>query len=171
MVSLLTFDILVRYTRPVVSLGEDLTCLIDSGADTPVWTQGSTRLEESFQASLVTDKKFILAGFGTGHEVVDVYHIQDLCLKGKEGQIIFKDITVACTERPGMVADLILPATAFAHMNYKVCNLGVEYPVVQIEHERDEYYVSPIYSNVDSRILERVYSFTNETWQQNTEKQ
>ena len=40
MANLLTFKMLSGYTRPVVSIAKDVTCLIDTGADTPVWTQG-----------------------------------------------------------------------------------------------------------------------------------
>mgnify|MGYP007069889236 CR=1 FL=1 len=84
-------------------------------------------------------------------------------LKGEDGdRIVFKSITIACTLRPYMVANLIMPATAFSHMNYTVKNIEVENPVVEIYHKKTEYSVSPIYSSVDNRIVERVYSFTNE---------
>ena len=61
-----------------------------------------------------------------------------------------------------MVANLILPATAFNHMNYTVRNVGVETPVVEIEHDREEYAISPVYSKLNTEIIERVYSFSNE---------
>ena len=46
------------YTRPVISIGDDVTCLIDTGADAPVWTQGAEILEDVFKAELVSGKKF-----------------------------------------------------------------------------------------------------------------
>ena len=48
MVSLLTLEIINGFTRPVIPVFEDTTCLIDSGADTPVWTQGADRLKDIF---------------------------------------------------------------------------------------------------------------------------
>ena len=48
MVSLLTLEIITGFTRPVCQLSEDATCLVDSGADTPVWTQGAERLMDTF---------------------------------------------------------------------------------------------------------------------------
>ena len=168
MANLLTLEILSGYTRPVINIGEDITCLIDSGSDTPVWTQGADRLLDSFAVEKVEGKKFFLSGFGTGHEIVDVYTIHDIILESpsEEGiqgdRIVFKNMTVACTLRPSMVADLILPATAFSHMNYTIRNLDVESPCVEIEHKKEEYYVNPIYNNTDSRFVERVYSFVSE---------
>lgn len=164
MANLLTLDIIDGYTRPVVLLKEDITCLIDSGADVPVWTRGSDKLLGSYQAKQIQGKKFLLSGFGKEAEIVDVYSISDLELKDEGGtdRIVFKNLTVACTERPYMVANLILPATAFSHMNYTIKNIEVENPVVEIYHTKTEYSVSPVYSSVDNRIVERVYSFTNE---------
>ena len=53
MANLLTLKILNGYTRPVISLADDITCLVDTGADTPVWTQGSESLEKMFKANLI----------------------------------------------------------------------------------------------------------------------
>lgn len=39
MANLLTLDIIDGYTRPVVLLKEDITCLIDTGADVPVFSR------------------------------------------------------------------------------------------------------------------------------------
>lgn len=68
MANLLTLEIIAGYTRPVFSLKNNITCLIDTGADTLVWTQGVDRLNDAFQAEQIKGKKFFLSGFGTGHE-------------------------------------------------------------------------------------------------------
>ena len=140
MASLLTLKIMAGYTRPVLSLADDVTCLVDTGADTPVWTQGSESLQKLFKATRIEGKKFILSGFGKEPEIVDVYNVSDVELKGLDGErIVFKNLTVACTSRPSMVAYLILPATAFSHMNYTIRNVGVDTPVIEIEHGKEEY--------------------------------
>ncbi len=84
MANLLTLRVLDGYTRPVISIGDDVTCLIDTGADTPVWTQGAEILEDVFKAELVNGKKFILSGFGKEAEIVDVYRIFDVELRGMD---------------------------------------------------------------------------------------
>ena len=163
MASLLTLKIMTGYTRPVVSLADDVTCLVDTGADTPVWTQGSESLQKLFSAKQVLGKKFLLSGFGKDPEIVDVYNVSDVILTGENGEkIVFKNLTVACTSRPSMVAYLILPATALSHTNYTIRNVGVDTPVIEIEHEKDEYFVNPIYRTDDNRLVDRVYSFTND---------
>ena len=162
MASSLTLEIITGYTRPVVPLKDGVTCLIDSGADTPVWTQGAERLCKSFKAEKINGKKFFLSGFGTGYEIVDVYIITDLELIGVGDKIIFKKIAVACTSRPTMVADLILPNTAFSHMNVLLRNLDVESPIVEIEHKKEEYYINPIFGSNDNKFVEWVYSFAND---------
>ena len=163
MASLLTLKIVEGYTRPVVMVGKKVTCLIDTGADTPVWTRGSKALRKEFKAERVEGKVFILSGFGKESEVVDVYNVSDVELKNEAGEkIVFKNLTVACTSRPNMIASLILPSTAFSHMNYMVRNMDVESPVLEIEHKKDEYYVNPIYRTDDHRVVDRVYSFANE---------
>ena len=116
------------FTRPVIQVSDDATCLVDSGADTPVWTQGADRLKDIFgdRAEKVPGKKFLLSGFGKGAEIVDVFIIKDLDLKAdesaddKEDRIIFKNLTVACTSRPMMVADLILPSSAFSRSLFTI---------------------------------------------------
>ena len=162
MASLLTLEIIAGYIRPVFSLKNNITCLIDTGADTPVWTQGVERLHDAFHAEQIKDKRCFLSGFGTGHEIVDVYRISDLELIGTGKKIVFKNIVVACISRPTMVADLILPNTAFNHMNVMLRNMDVEAPIVEIEHKKEGYYVNPIYSSIDDSYVDRVYSFVNE---------
>lgn len=127
MANLLTLKVLDGYTRPVISIGDDVTCLIDTGADIHVWTQGAEILEDVFKAELVNGKKFILSGFGKEAEIVDVYRIFDVELRGMDSdRVIFKSMIVACTKRPSMIASLIIPATAFSKMNYTIRNVGKE---------------------------------------------
>ncbi|MBQ7678378.1 MAG: hypothetical protein IJT34_00820 [Butyrivibrio sp.] len=166
MVSSLTLRILKGYARPVVSLKGGLTCLIDSGADTPVWTKGAERLCRFYNAEKVMGKKFLLSGFGNGYEIIDVYKVSDVDLigvdkNGTEDKITFINLIVGCTTRPSMIADLILPNTAFSHMNLILRNLDVQYPIVEVEHDKTDYYVNPIYRADDDRFVDRVYSFTN----------
>ena len=67
MASLLTLKIVEGYTRPVVMVGKKVTCLIDTGADTPVWTRGSKALRKEFKAERVEGKVFILPSTAFSH--------------------------------------------------------------------------------------------------------
>ena len=163
MAKLLTLKILDGYTRPVVAIGSGITCLMDTGADIPVWTRGSDLLGKVFTVKKIEGKKVLLSGFGKEAELVDVYIVTDVTLSDESGdKVIFRNMTVACTARPNMVANLILPATAFSHMNYTIMNKDIEAPTVIIDHDKEEYYVSPIYNQSDNRIVDKVYSFASE---------
>ena len=91
MANLLTFKILSGYTRPIISVAKDITCLIDTGADTPVWTQGSETLKDAFHAERVKGKKFMLSGFGKEAEIVDVYNLFDVVMQDSNSKrLVFK---------------------------------------------------------------------------------
>lgn len=89
MANLLTLNIMAGYTRPVVLLEKDVTCLFDTGADIPVWTQGSVALGKAFNTEKIEDKKFLLSGFGKEPEIVEAYRVSDLVLKGEDGMGVF----------------------------------------------------------------------------------
>ena len=163
MANWLMLDMKKRYTRPIVTLDGGISCMIDTGADTPVWTTGSDTIERELNARKVEDKHYILSGFGKDYEVAYVYEIPELKLACDNDSIVFKGLLVACTMRPTMIARLILPASALSHMNYLIHNVGIETPRVEIEHDKNEYYVRPKYSSIDGRILQRVYSFATES--------
>lgn len=54
---------------------QDLVYLIDSGADTPVWCKGKEEFCDIYEDAERIPVKFLLSGFGTGIDVVDVYKI------------------------------------------------------------------------------------------------
>ena len=60
MANLLMLELISRYTRPVILLNRHINCLIDTGADTPVWTEGIKTLEKEFNAIPVENKNYIL---------------------------------------------------------------------------------------------------------------
>lgn len=164
MANWLKIKLATNYTRPVIDVGKHITCLIDTGADTPVWTQGSTPLVKLLSAKKIPGKHFVLSGFGKTPEIVDVYEIPELKLVDESGkdEILFKDMVVACTSRPNMIANLILPATVFSNMNYLIHNVGITVPKIEIEHDKKEFYVKPTYSMVDKRFVDKVYSFASD---------
>lgn len=97
---------------------------------------------------------------------MDVYEVHDLELKGQnekgeDDKIIFKNIAVACTSRPAMIADIILPATAFSHMDLSIRTLDVVSPVVEIAHKKEDYFVNALYRTGDDRFVDKVYSYVN----------
>lgn len=72
--------------RPIIytDVANDMVikCLIDTGADTPVWTSGERLFLKAFpDAELVEDILFELGGFGKESELVSVYKIPKFVIK------------------------------------------------------------------------------------------
>ena len=160
MVNLLKLELSSQYSRPVIVVNDHIYCLIDTGANTPVWTYGADTLIEEFDAVEITGIKFVLSGFGKIAEETPVFQIPKLVLGDINGEYIeFHGMYIACTLRPTMVTPLILSATMFTHMNYMIRNLAVKGPTLEIEHEKNDYYVRPVYNELDNKYMQRIYSF------------
>ena len=161
MANLLKLDLIRRYVKPAILLNSKINCLIDTGADTPVWTMGEKSLIHDLKAEPVRDKRFLLSGFGKEPEIVPVYQIPEIVIKSEEDddELVFKNMLIACTLRPTMTFPLIIPATMLLKMNYTIRNIGDSAPKLEIEHEQHEYYVRPVYSIKDDSYIQRVYSF------------
>ena len=165
MANLLKLDLIKRFVKPAILLNGRINCLVDTGADTPVWTMGEKSLIHDLKAVPVDDKRFLLSGFGKDSEIVPVYQIPKIVLKDtyNSDELVFRNILVACTLRPSMAFPLILPATMLSQMNYTIRNIGDNAPELQIEHIKQTYYVRPIYSVKNSKYVQRVYSFAEES--------
>ena len=72
MATLLKLELSSHYTRPIFLLKKKVSCLIDTGADTPVWTAGKGPLIAEFGAEPVPDKLYLLSGFGKAPETAPV---------------------------------------------------------------------------------------------------
>lgn len=152
-------------SRPAIYIeanDTNIKCLIDTGADTPVWTSGEELLLKAFpEAEIQKDLYFDLGGFGRENEEVPVYKIKEFIIKSDyDGEyIIFKNLLIACCARASISYPLILSATMFKHINYAVINLGKNAPSFKMSYNKREYEIRPILKNGKSNILDKIYSF------------
>lgn len=117
----------------------DLTYLIDTGADTPVWCKGKDELIDVFPQADKIDSKFLLGGFGKEPELVDVFRIPQFVLTDGDASIVYRNLILAVTDRPSMGVDFILPASIFNHMRVVVDRISsVVNPKLEIESEKDD---------------------------------
>lgn len=150
--------------RPIIytHVANDMVikCLIDTGADTPVWTSGERLFLKAFpDAELVEDILFELGGFGKESELVPVYRIPKFALKSDyDGNIIvFNNLLVACYIKNSISTPLILSATMFKHTNYSIINIGEDVPMLSIHYNKKEYEIGTRYKNKGK--LDKIYSF------------
>lgn len=136
----LQFDLDTGSAKPVIvsSMNADLTFLIDTGADTPVWCRGEEELLDLFPETSRLEYRYLLSGFGTGVEVVDAFCIPEFCLSDGVETITYSNFVVAAADRPSIGCDLILPASIFNHAILSIDRLtSVVSPTMLIEYEKD----------------------------------
>lgn len=150
--------------RPIiytdVANNKVIKCLIDTGADTPVWTSGETLFLKAFpDAKLVDDILFELGGFGKESELVPVYKIPKFVIKSDYDNniIVFNNLLIACYIKNSISIPLILSATMFKHTNYSILNIGEDVPMLTINYNKSEYEIGMRYK--DKKKLDRIYSF------------
>lgn len=150
--------------RPIIytNVAHDtvIKCLIDTGADTPVWTSGETLFLRAFpDAELVDDILFELGGFGKESELVPVYKIPKFVLKCDydNNVIVFNNLLVACYVKNSISTPLILSATMFKHTNYSILNVGEDVPMLTINYNKNEYEIGMRFKN--KKKLDKIYSF------------
>lgn len=150
--------------RPIIytDVANDMVikCLIDTGADTPVWTSGERLFLKAFpDAELVEDILFELGGFGKESELVPVYKIPKFVIKSDYDNniIVFNNLLIACYIKNSISTPLILSATMFKHTNYSIINIGEDVPMLTINYNKCEYEIGTRFKN--KRKLDKIYSF------------
>lgn len=141
----------------------NIKCLIDTGADTPVWTFGAELLLKAFpNAELQRNLYFELGGFGKGREDIPVYKIPQFVIKSDYDNeyVLFKNLLVACCVRNSIPYPLILSATMFSHINYAIVNVGEDAPIFKMAFNKREYEIGPFFKNRRANIVNRIYSFS-----------
>jgi hypothetical protein len=144
--------------RPMVNLLSNdkiYKCLVDTGADTCVFTHGVERLMDIFpNAKKREDVKIWLSGFGTGGELVDVYTVDDIIFTDSYNSNIrlsFKNVDVACCVRK-MRAPLIVSASLLKTVDIHICNRPVNDKYVGITYDRDAYYCNSLIEEIDGKL-------------------
>jgi hypothetical protein len=120
--------------------GCDVRCLVDTGADTPVFVDGEEELKSMFpSAEKIQDKYFRLSGFGKYEENVPVYRIPifeiESDLFGIKSKLIFKDLIIACCDKTGFRVSMILSATLFSALNMFIYNIDVEQKQIEFKYK------------------------------------
>lgn len=128
--------------RTTSGSGVDITCLLDTGADIPVFTLGVESLLLHYpEAEEVQNLCVVLHGFGKEPEIVPVYKIPNFKIIGSNNAVIeYAILHVACTERSDIGVTMILSATMFSQMNYTIHNIGIDSSRLEIEYNDRLFY-------------------------------
>ena len=131
----LAFDMDRESFKPKIVSSDypDLTLLLDTGADTPVWCMGERIFKAAFPMATELKHKFVLSGFGTGVEIAKAFSIPEFVLSDGKQSITYQNMVVAVTKRPSINVSLILSASLFHHAEITIDRLkSVVYPTLTV---------------------------------------
>lgn len=94
-------------------------CLLDTGANVPVWCAGEESLKSYYHNCHKQDAVFLLRGFGRGYEIAKVYIIPDFILSDGKEEIHYNNLIVVVVERD-FSFNMILSYTMFNKMNISI---------------------------------------------------
>lgn len=154
----------------ITPANKQIKCMLDTGADMPVWCGSEGLLKIVFPETEKADKKFLLSGFGRKPEVVDIYKIPEFFIKDEKGILTFQNLYIASSFGRNFGCDLILSATMFKHMDYSILNRKRNTSVLEIKYDRDLYYTQLILNQKNLEFTEKIFSFSSvESYESQTE--
>ena len=155
-----------RSAKPVfttmTSADKQIKCMLDTGADMPVWCGSEGLLKIVFPKARLTDKKFLLSGFGRKPEIADIYKIPEFIIKDKNESLTFQNLYIASSFGRNFGCDLILSATMFKQMDYAILNRKKDTSVLEITYDRDVYYTQLMPNQRQTDFIEKIFSFSTE---------
>lgn len=137
-----------------------INCMLDTGAEVPVWCSSGELLLDMFLDIEVTDKKFLLGGFGRKPELTDVYKIPKFILSDGNDDLIFNNLYIAASFDRGFRCDMILSASMFYQMDYAILNRNQEIPILRIVHDKSEYYLQPNVHEKHPKFIKKITCFS-----------
>lgn len=141
---------------------KQINCMLDTGADMPVWCGSEGLLKLVFPEAELLDKKFLLSGFGRNPEVVEVYRIPSFFIGDEIGTLFFQNLYVASSFGRNFGCDLILSSTMFQHMDYAILNRDRSQSILKITYDKSVYYTQVVVHKKYTNVVEKLYSFATE---------
>ena len=148
--------------KTITPSNKQLNCMLDTGADMPVWCGSEGLLKVMFPEAELTNKKFLLSGFGRNPEVVEVYKIPNFFIRNERESLIFQNLYIASSFGRNFGCDLILSATMFKHMDYAILNRDRSPSILEITYDKDTYYTQIVTNEKYTNVVERLCSFAAE---------
>lgn len=133
------------------------TCMLDTGADIPVFCKGIELFEEwtKDMDGVKLFKASSIGGFGKETEDTVLYNIPFFRLADDKNVITYNNMKIAVILKPEIPCDIILSASLFTKMKYTIDCLCKPHSL-KIEAEKDTYGVG-FYNR-----KETIYIFTDE---------
>lgn len=102
--------------------GIPIKCMLDTGADIPVFCKG-TLLFEEFAKEMRCVSKFkssSIGGFGKMDESTMLWNFNEFVFSDKNNSIVYKGMKIAVINKPNIPCDMILSSSMFMKMKYTI---------------------------------------------------
>ena len=129
-----------RKNRPVFSYTsneEEVTALLDSGAEAPVWCAGDKDFCAAYPDAKKLDWETKIFGFGKEAEMASVYIIPDFVLRDEKEEYHIRNLQVAVCYHPLVGCDFVMSDTMFSKTDTYIHRIDKKQ--VEIFFEKDEY--------------------------------
>lgn len=147
---------LSNYPRPIITatLNNNLTrCLIDTGADIPVWVDLEETFVRKFPDAVLVNESCMISGFGGEGVPYRVYRIPVLYLCDANGiGFSINNCIVAVGQMTRLNVQMILSANMLKKIDYSILNSAGE---VVFTNVRDEYYMTLIEDGKSVTVFEQ----------------
>ena len=144
----LVLELVSRKSRPVFrySVGtEELTFMLDTGAETPVYCMTENDLLRAFPSAIKKEETYKLTGFGVGAVDAASFIIPEFKLEKDGSCYIIKNLQILQTYRPDIGCDFLLSDTVFSNVDTFIYRHGKKQ--MEIRYYKAEYQCTPIYGN------------------------
>lgn len=137
-------------------------CLVDTGANTPVWFMGENFLKKRYPESYKTDKHTIIRGLGENPLTdVPVWIIPKFIIEDDEGKsIVFHNLYVPVVEISEYSFNMIIPLTMLNRTVFTFDYVtSANRAFLRVETEKDSFYTRPIYAKNHPQYLNKIQVF------------
>lgn len=140
-------------------------CLIDTGANTPVWVLGEDYLKYRYPEAKKSEKKSILNGMGEKPVMnVPVWIIPEFILEDNLGNcLVYKDLYVCVIDSDKFSFDMIIPLTMLNRMDFSFTYTeSVNYALFKISAAKRNFYTRPVYAGSNTDYLNKIQVFAQD---------
>ena len=142
--------------KPTVTIDNQLLCMIDTGAEFPVWCHEETLLKEQYPEAAACGATWI-SGFGGKGSPVKVFQIPDF----KFGSFTYTRLLVAVCPEIYLGVDFVFAITMFTKMNITL-KYAQQPGMIEFESDRDTFGFGA--KTNASGLITEVFCLSQEEW-------
>ena len=137
----LVLQLFNRKNRPsfsYISNDTEVSALLDSGSEAPVWCTGENKFLAAYPQAKKLDWKTEIYGFGKEQETASVFIIPEFILE--DGKEVYKiiNLQIGVCYRPQIGYDFVMSDTMFSKTNTTIYRIGKKR--VELSFEKNSYH-------------------------------